>query len=204
MKIGIIVDGVSEFASLPELYPGLSSAGSHQLLKPVRADIQPKAPLPVIVKRCRPKIDQFLARGADRVVVLLDREDRDECAGDLASSLVSMLSTAGVSNVDVVVKDRMFENWLLGDLDALRASPNRFQVSRSTERAVQPDKADRVEAMALLKRCAKGPVYDKVRDSKIVLRSAQPDQIAMHSRSFRRFMRVVGCSRYTEQSRRPA
>jgi uncharacterized protein DUF4276 len=204
MRIGVVVDGISEFASLGQLYPGLQLLSGAQLLQPVKADIQPYAPVGVIVRQCAPKVALFLARGADRVVVLIDREDRDSCAGTLATAIEQGIASRGHANVYVVLKSRAFENWVIADLAALRALPKRFVVSRATERAVQPNKADHVDAIGLLKRSAQGDAYDKVKDSKSVLGKAEPDRIGQHSRSFRRFMHVVGCPKYELQSRLPA
>lgn len=57
--------------------------------------------------------------------------------------------------------------------------------------------------MVLLKRCSLDKAYDKVADSKAIMAKADVSTIAAHSRSFRRFMRLIGCPVYATQSRFP-
>jgi hypothetical protein len=201
MRIGIVVDGVSEFRSLGQLYADLEVLTGNQFLAPLHADIQPHAPVGTIAKQCSASINQLFGRNADRVILLFDRETRSECPGTLAQAVERKIRREGVR---VVVKDRAFENWVIADLAALRKQPKRFEVSKATARAVQPDKADRVDALALLKRAAIKDAYDKVEDSKRVLTVADASSIGAHSRSFRRFLRCVGCVLYAHQSSNPA
>jgi len=205
MKIGVVVDGVSEFASLAGLYSDLQALGCHQILKPAKADIQPYAPIAVIARQCSPKVSQFLARGAQKVLVLLDREQRNECPGEFARQIAAaiIMCVGAGAQVEVVVKDRAYENWAIADLDALRALPGRFAVSKATANAVEKNKADQVDALVLLKRCAIDKSYDKVADSKAIMARAKAQKIASHSRSFRKFMRAAGCPVYSAQSLLP-
>lgn len=202
MKLGIVVDGVSEYASLGGLYGDLRGRTGNQFLTPVKANIQPNAPLGVIARQCIPKIKQVQERGADCVLVLFDREERADCPGDLADSVQAILASNGLS-VRVVVKNRKFENWLMADLEAFEAMAARFEISKATRRAIQPNKADNVDALALLKRATRGDSYHKVEDSKRILAKAQVSRMAGHSRSFRRFLRVAGDSAYQHQSANP-
>lgn len=203
MKIGIIVDGVSEFASLVELYPQLRELTGNDFLRPVRADIQPKAPIGVIARQCARPARQYAGRGAARIIVIIDREDRSECPGELATAIAGKIAATTAIDVCVVIKDRAYENWIVADLRAVRASRGRFVVSKATERAVAPDKADLVSALELLKRSTIGDAYDKVRDSKRILAQADPSTIAENSRSFRRFLRCAGALLYSQQSKQP-
>jgi len=75
------------------------------------------------------------------------------------------------------------------DIEGIKALRARFDVSNVTANAVQPNKADNVDALMLLQRAAKGGAYDKVRDSKAILKLADPYRIGQNSRSFRRFLR---------------
>jgi hypothetical protein len=201
MRIGIVVDGLSEFRSLGHLYEDLQALTGNQFLTPLHADIQPQAPVGTIAKQCSASIKQLFGRNADRVIVLFDREARSECPGALAREVEEKV---GLDEVRVVVKDRAFENWVIADIAALRRQPKRFTISQATSKAVQPDKADRVDALTLLKRAAVKDAYDKVEDSKRVFAVADVSNIGANSRSFRRFLRCVGCSSYQHQSSRPA
>lgn len=203
MRVGFVVDGESEFRSLPRLFDQLRSSTGAQFERPLLAKIQPLAPVPVIARACESRIAILEQRGVDISVILFDRETRPECCGELAVAVHRLLSKFASCNIAVVVKNRCFENWLVADIDALRAQPGRFRVSRAVVRAVSRNNADQTPAVDLLKRCAKGD-YDKVRDSYRILEQAEISRIAMNSRSFRRFLRVVGHPLYTAQSRQPA
>src|SRR6266508_1858740 len=165
MKIGIIVDGVSERYAIPKLYGQLIAATGNEFILPVYAPIQPMAPDGVIARACRDRIGLLKARGANLVIVLLDREARDDCCGALADG-IKMAAKGMVScNVSVVIKNRTFENWLIADLNALSIQRGRFSVTAGTRRAIVPDKADGVDGYQYVSRSVKGS-YDKVADSR--------------------------------------
>ena len=68
--------------------------------------------------------------------------------------------------------------------------------------AVDNGKADSVDALALLKQATRGDAYDKVQDAKRILEEVDVAQLAANSRSFRRFLRVIGHPEYRSQSAR--
>jgi len=202
MRIGIVVDGEAEYASLTLMFPALQAHTNHTLLHPVLAKIQPYAPPGAIAQRCTLASRAFLHKSPDLIVVLFDRENRSECCGTLARQVEASLESGIPCSVGVVVKDRMFENWLVADLDALEQQPARFRLSQRDRRLVAPNKSDRCDALSLLKR-ATGHEYDKVRDAKNVLKRASPERIAANSRSFRGFLRLLGDPDYLDQSLNP-
>ncbi len=203
MKIGIVVDGFSEYGSLSLLYPQLGALCGNQLIGPLQAPISPLAPPGVIARQCIPRITQLIGRGAGKVVVLFDRETRADCAGHIASSVEARLVQEGLK-ASVVVKNRMFENWLVADIDAVAGLRGRFKVSAAARSKIIPNKADNIEAIEVLKRAAKkGAPYDKVADSKRILEKADASTIAENSRSFRRLLRCLECQKYAEQSKHP-
>jgi Domain of unknown function (DUF4276) len=106
-------------------------------------------------------------------------------------------------DVLVVLKDMAFENWLIADIDAISTMSARYSLSKAAIDAVAPDKADRVNGYRWLMKATDG-TYDKKRDAKRILAAAQPSRIAANSRSFRRFLRVLGHPAYKAQSKAPA
>lgn len=203
MKIGIVVDGVSEYRSLSSLYPQLGALSGNQLIGPLQAPIAPMAPAGVIARQCIPRVAQLIGRGAGRVIVMFDRETRSGCAGELASSVEVRLCNEGI-DAKVVLKNRMFENWLVADIDAVAGLKGRFKVSSTARAKIVPNKADNVDALDVLKRAAKkGAPYDKVADSKRILDRADAEAMAANSRSFRRLLRCLDCDRYSDQSKQP-
>jgi hypothetical protein len=204
LKIGIVVDGDAEYASLTPVVERIRLASGDTYLRILKADIQPLAPIPVMARGCLKALQQLRGRGAESLIVVLDRETTGRCAIDTSRELSAALRQLTGFDVDVVVKDAMFENWLLSDLAALRAHRKRFKVSKATQNAVEPNKADGCDAATLVRRCVLGSAYDKVEDARTILASADPVRMGMHSRSWRRFMRVARHPIYGAQSKRPA
>ena len=199
-----MVDGVSEVGSLPELYPALYQRSGNEFGAPIKANIQPTAPVGAIVGACVQPVRQAFARSADLAVVLLDREMRSECPGEFAAEILAGLrDKVEDGDVAVVVKNRMFENWLIADLGALKKQRGRYAVSKAAAKKVESNKADNVDATPLLKQCCKSD-YRKVQDAKKILAHADPGVIGLHSRSFRRMLRCIRDPQYTDQSRQPA
>jgi hypothetical protein len=201
--LGILVDGQAEFESLPLLIKRLNFGG--RLLKPLRCDMQPYAPLPQIAYAVQRRIPILLDKGADSILVLLDKENRSECTGLLARQLEQEIRTRltdapGVL-VHVVLKVRKFENWLVADAEPYRRQPGLFQHPERIKSAVTPDKADNLDALALITSCTKSRHFNKVTIAKQVCSRQDPYQAAKNSRSYRRFLRVVGCPRYARQSK---
>jgi hypothetical protein len=162
-----------------------------------------KTPVGAIAAACARRARLLEADGAELIVVLIDREDSPTCPPRLASEIERELAGHIATSAKVVVKDSMLENWLLADLAALRASPARYEVTQATARSIEPNRADNAPALRVIKRCVRTGSYEKVRDAQIILKAADPMRIAAHSRSFRRFLRVVGEPTYAAQSKRP-
>jgi hypothetical protein len=203
MRIGLIVEGRAEYSSLPHLRLRLTAETSATLIGPLVAVVNPTATPPVVAKGCRAPLLVLRAKRADQAVVLLDREDIDDCPGDRATELADELNRPGIIPVVVVLKDRMFENWLVADTRAFRRQPARFKVTTGLKRRVEPNKADQVDAIAWLQQATAGR-YEKVADAERILKLAEPRAIAANSRSFRRLLRVLGHPDYGMQSKNPA
>jgi hypothetical protein len=203
VRIGVIVDGQSEYASLGHIYDQITSASGHEMLRPLYAPMDPLAPANVIARSCRSRVTQLDARGVHIIVILLDRETRQDCCGGRANEIANAIGDMTQRDVISVIKNRTYENWLLADLNALRQQPARFQVTQALENRTMPDKADHVNGVQLLKQAIQSGEYDKVADSSRILQRADITTMSGNSRSFRRFLRVVGYPSFSRQSRRP-
>src|SRR5438876_930400 len=126
MKIGLLVDGDAEYRSLPEIYDRLRSLTPHQLLKPLRADLQPLASVAQIVTEVRKMAPVLIKKGAELIIVLLDRENRDVCSGRWAEEIATNLNLTIASTISqtracqfaVMIKNSCYENWLVSDVNA--------------------------------------------------------------------------------------
>lgn len=203
MRVGVLVDGQAEYYSIKELLGKIPGA------PPVTVqyvDIQPNASPGKIVNAAVRFVNTL--RNCSRIVVLLDLEQRDECPGVWASALKEELERASTVGcpIDVVIKVRMYENWLVADPHGINAHTRLFQLSAAQIRSIEPNTADHVrDPVALLKAAKRShESYDKVRDAIRLVKVVNPMTIAQNSRSFRRFLRVLQVPPYTLQSRNPA
>lgn len=202
-KIGVIVEGAGEIAALEEIIRKVETTA--QIFgRPLLADLQPKATPAVIARSARERVKYLAEKGANRVVVLIDREDHEcpvKMAEELTHSFNKMYAELGVE-ICVVVKDFCIENWLLGDVQALRAMGARFAVPENFENVAR--NADNVKnpVRVLNSLCKKKDGYDKGDDPGAICRNAEPLRVATSSRSFRKFLRSVDCTSYTTQSKR--
>jgi hypothetical protein len=201
MRTGIIVDGQAEPEALSLALRRLRDIGPFHI---VYARIQPTAAPARIAEMARDQVEKLLARGAQRIVLLIDREDRDDCAPGFAAAIESAMLGLGTGQVRVVVKNRKFENWLIADPDALARLRKRFEITEAFRRHVGPDKADNVpDAEAWLARATRGDSYHKRGDPLRIMRVLDVRAAAKNSRSLRRFLRVLGWPGYRDQSKRP-
>lgn len=205
MRIGLIVDGIGEQNALPKLYQHVRTP--HVLINPIRQDIQPLAPLNQIARAAERGCRILAIKQIDLVVILVDLEDRDACPGSFAQMLQDLISERvahlGIE-IAVVVKVRTFENWLVSDLGCLSRSRGLFPEARRVRQAAPAGTADHVDALAILQQASgRTRSYHKVHGAGAVCTHLDPGRAASNSRSFRRFLRVLGDRRYADQSRQP-
>jgi hypothetical protein len=205
MRIGIIADGQAESRSLPKLVERIES--QNKVVKTLYADIQPLAPISQIVAAIKSKLSILKSKSVDMALILIDRENRNVCPGDWAQEIEQALEKtcgqAGITSFAVVVKDSCYENWLVSDIQVFDKMPKRFSISSSNIKRIEPNKADRADAQSILEKSAKGEDYDKAQDSVRIMNLADPIRIASNSRSFRRFLRLIGHASYKDQSCQP-
>jgi len=205
VKIGIIVDGLGEFEALPEIRAKLCLRPGDRLLDPAHARLQPKSAPDQIAKSALSRVNMLKKRGAEMVLLLIDREDREDCAPEFAQGIEAALEGMG-EQVHVVVKDRKFENWLIADPAGLARLKGKFKPTKAFENRVRPNKADNVaDAKDLLDQiCVKGKgSYHKTQDPPRILEKMDITEVGKNSRSFRRFLRLLGDKRYRGQSKKP-
>lgn len=204
MRVGVVVDGTAESQALRRLLPRIETPQHIQILNPAYADMQPGAPARQLVRAAGPRIEMLEQRGAEVILVLLDRETQADCAPTLARTLREAFHDAGYGVCEVVVKDRQFENWLIADPDAFVGMPARFAMTNGFRNRVVPNKADNVvNPEDLINRIANGPRYHKRGDAVRLCERLDIDRAGQHSRSFRRLLRLVEHPSYQEQSKQP-
>jgi len=203
VKIGILVEGDAELEALKLLTERIKVKGV-QLLSPIQANMQPKSTPGRIARVAAAKLGVLKTKKAERVIILIDREDRQECPGDWAAEIEAAFNRLGHQHVKVVIKNRKFENWLIADVNVFKKLSARYKVTEKFEKSVVPNKADSVrDAKALLDQIAVKREFHKRRDAAQI--AALQDYLEMggNSRSFRRFLRLIGHPHYRDQSKKP-
>ncbi len=197
MKIGLLVDGLSEYYALPHLIPRLESP--HTVLhQPLKCDIQPFASPAQIALAASKKFAILLSRGVSRIVILVDKETREDCTVESAQAIEReaaqrLAPLSAEAEARVVLKVSALENWLVADPAALQEMTALFENIERIERQVGRDRADRIPALDLLKRsCKKKTGYDKREEAIAICKKLDPNRAASNSRSFRKFLGTVG------------
>lgn len=203
MRIGLIVDGQAELYALPQITQRLGTP--HVVLPPLRADIQPTSTASQIARAVKtPLRILFDTRRVDRAVIVLDHESRTECPGIWATTLMATVhGQFGPRDIVVVVKNRTFENWLVADVEAVKAIAGRFKLSKAIAKSISTGNADSTNGLRVLRDAAHGAPYQRVNDAVRILSKARPEEIARCSRSFRKFLRVLGHPKFKTQSAVP-
>ena len=204
----MLVEGDGEYHALPYLVSRIHT--EHEILqRPLRSPIHPLSAVGSIARAAVPSARILIGRGADRVVLLLDHEDRPACPGvfaeGLATNLRRLLAPSHPrTEVAVVVKVQAFENWLIADGGAVLQLTGLFPRSRGLAGHVSANWADHLNALDLLEHCSHpNRGYDKIKGALRICQVMDPAGAARNSRSFRRFLRVLGHPLYRNQSRLP-
>src|ERR1700681_2670849 len=153
MKIGLLVDGRGEDYGFPYVLPRLGSP--HQVLAPLVCDIQPFATPGQMALAASKKFPILLSKGVEAIVVIIDKETRPDCTGELAQAVEREAKTrlADLSSsvrFEGVFKGSKLENWLVADPQALSSLPGLFEKVERIERQVSKGRADAADALGLL------------------------------------------------------
>src|SRR5262245_18613953 len=130
MRIGIVVDGKGEYYALPHLLARLGTP--HTILGPFFSAIQPYASPVQIAYVASKSFRDIIDKGADLILLLVDKETRPECTGPLVQEIERaarshLLPLSKTADVRVVLKVTKLENWLIADPQALRELPGLFK-----------------------------------------------------------------------------
>jgi Domain of unknown function (DUF4276) len=193
--IGLIVDGHAELEGLPYV---LSRLGiRHQILKPLRCDLQPTSSPTRMASEASRHFTYFLRRKVDRIVLLIDKEARAECTGELAQEIerearAKLAHLSASIDLFVVLKVTKLENWLVADPEALTALPGLIKKPERIAKQVAGGRADAVDALTLLKNGWAKKGFKKPACAVAIFRKLDPVRAAANSRSFRKLLKTLG------------
>jgi hypothetical protein len=203
VKIAIISDGDAELVSLPQVFHTIVTP--HTLLRPTKLKANVYAPPLKLARALSEPLKIARARKANAIILLLDREQRHECCGELSRLLEqqvrAFIDFSSFEWFRIVLKDRMFENWLVADPEAFESLRSRFDLPHTAVQQINAGGADNIDATATLKAAANRKSYAKVADAISILRRADPNRMA-NSRSFRRFLHLIEAQPYKDQSKK--
>lgn len=197
MKIGVIGEGETEYLAVPTL---ISKLG-HSVVGTINLHgIGAGFPWDKLCcEKIYPYVRSFALKGQasrpDRVVVVLDREDRPDCCGGLATKAETLigieLAKEGLSiPTSVVIANRQFECWLMADTNALDASP----IMKNPISHLLGANVDEKNVLGIIKKNLKPgkgwdkPKYGKALAQKLDLRNSA---ILGRSRSLSKFVKEV-------------
>lgn len=189
MRIGIIVDGREEQNTFGIITSKIAIENI-QILTPVYAPLAPKATPLQIAKALESRIKILCTKDVDKIVVTIDLEDLQECPGERALAIQKAIEKLGYIHVEVVIKNRKFENWLIGDIENLSGIKH-FSVSKAFAMQLKNCDAipDAVKELSKIK--ANRLHYSKTKDGAALAKNINPIKIAQNSRSFKKFMKVI-------------
>lgn len=196
MKIGLLVDGQTEYQALPCIIPRLGSP--HQIRRPLYCDIQPGASPAQMAYAASKKFSILLSQEVDSIVILIDKETRQDCTVELVQAVERearkrLAELSATVTLAVVFKVSKFENWLVADPQGLRDLAAMFENVERIEKQVAPNRADGVDALNLLKACARKRGYSKVEGALAICKHLDPIRAAANSRSLRKLLKVLEC-----------
>jgi hypothetical protein len=179
--------------------------------RPLYCDIQPYCNhLPQQALKIVTTAQILIDKGATSLVIVVDKEDRAGCnsfhAANLSHSVAQQLAYKGQQHIGVhtVLKVTSFENWLLADTEALKSLDDMFIKVGNFEREVGRNRADQIDALAVLNRHTIDGKFHKKNGAVAICKRMDPIRAAKNSRSLRRFLRVAGVVTYCSQSKKPA
>jgi hypothetical protein len=113
-RLGIIVDGEGDFASFRRRFPNgckvLKTDGPRGHTASIRE----------IASKARKQILMLVAFKCDKVIVVLDFENRATSYSDFVNNLIcEFQNIACTIPVNIAVPNRMIENWYLADIEFL-------------------------------------------------------------------------------------
>ena len=162
-----IVDGFTEKLFLSQICPG----------NPVkRTDLNGKHVTIAAIAKKVSSIIRLLGNRHYPIIVLVDREERDESVEQLCESLHHAIMEEGLNDQDIRIgfADRMIENWIIADYKLIGSIKDK------------PQQTDGLRGSAVIKK--KKGSYNKVIDGVKLLHSIDKRTVYNESPSFRSFM----------------
>jgi hypothetical protein len=202
MKIGIFVDGNAEANAQRKILEKIRIPGV-EFLGPIYVDMQPKATPRQIARKIIDK-SGLTANKTEYNIILIDKEDRNDCTIAFANNIESALNSFNKQKFYVVIKQIQFENWLIASPSSFSRMKKRFAETAQLTKYVTPNLADNIQTpVSLINKIALKTYYHKRNDAVQIASLCDIKEMASNSRSFRRYLRLIGHPLYSKQSKKP-
>lgn len=197
MKIGIIAEGFTEYESVPKLVGKLGhSVVGRNNLRGIGEEFPWEA---LFERKIFPLVRAYALRPysnrPDKVLIVIDRENRPECCGQLAalgsSVLQNLLSAESLSiATSIVLPNRCIECWLFAQPELLDTSPLfKRPIALQIGNAI-----DEKNILQIVKNnLAPNKTWDKIAHGKLLAQAinlSSPSVLA-RSRSLRKFVKEL-------------
>lgn len=189
MRVAIVGEGETEYFCAPKLLGRLGHTIVHQ------AEIGGCAVNWELTIRAKvlPQVQVAALKKPDKILVFLDRENRDQCCGELANKALDMLNDGLreqnlTTDVGLIISDKQFESIVMADYELVDTLP-------ILARAVSQDFGDRLDGKnpkAILDRALKpGCCYHKIREGRhLASKMRMRDQMVQErSRALRKLIK---------------
>jgi hypothetical protein len=195
--LALVVEGESDVGAIPIL---LRTAGAKVGAVIKTGGQATECTLPTLVEKYLLKpVRAAILKDPEKVIVVLDREDRTTCPGQFAtavlqeiqSQLASQFGYMGTPAVVVVCADRKLENWLIADPAGLARHAHIRHDCATRVGAV----ADGKDALSILRWAyKKGTTYHKRRDAPALAKQVRTSstQVRRRSKSLDKLLREAG------------
>lgn len=169
-KPAFIVDGFTEKLIIGKICPG----------NPIRrTDLNGKSVSLIAIANKISSLIRLLNNKYYPIIIVIDREDRDEDCDTIIQKLQSEIKKKGIENQDIriSVADRMLENWIIADWDNLGS------------KKPKPNETDSLKGSSIIKRELGS--YGKTTDGVNLFVKSNPIAIYRNSPSFKQFIDIL-------------
>lgn len=124
MRIGCIVEGDTEYYCTPKLLGRLG----HVVLTPLSIHGSSGNWEQLLLRKVVPRIRALALKAPDKIIIMLDREDRPDCTAELARQATQVISHEITNfkitcSIAIIIADKYFECLLFADYDLLDSMP---------------------------------------------------------------------------------
>jgi hypothetical protein len=179
----VLGEGQTEFYCLPKIAGRLGHVVVHKAwIRPVSTEFDWER---FFLLRVVPLVTAALLKSPDKIIIVIDREDRPQCSVELAQRGLQEIVRCcghclGQCSIHVVVANRTFESLLFADYAAVDSLP----ILRQAISHTFPNSCEGVKVIHWLNASMRpGYSYDKIRDGMTLAKTMRLSDAGVQARS---------------------